>query len=218
MYERHGDPALLDRAAEALRRDLDRCVVREDGAIEVNEGWRTMPYLGRGSVGIGLVLDQYLAHREDERFATASTAISRAARAPFYAQSGLFAGRAGVILYLRHRAQTPATTGDYSARAEMTAQLQRLAWHALPHRGFLAFPGEQLLRLSMDLATGTAGVLLALGAALHDEPVTLPFLTLRPPAPPLPFTEERGPTPDSRGEEVNSDGASGPSGTGDGDG
>jgi hypothetical protein len=28
----------------------------------------------------------------------------------------------------------------------------------------------------MDLATGSAGVLLALGAALHDAPVALPFL------------------------------------------
>jgi len=28
----------------------------------------------------------------------------------------------------------------------------------------------------MDLATGTAGVLLALGAALHDEPVHAPLL------------------------------------------
>jgi hypothetical protein len=28
----------------------------------------------------------------------------------------------------------------------------------------------------MDLASGTAGVMLALGAALHDEPIHLPFL------------------------------------------
>ena len=46
----------------------------------------------------------------------------------------------------------------------------------MTYQGNLAFPGEELLRLSMDLATGTAGVLLALGAALHDEPVGLPFL------------------------------------------
>ena len=46
----------------------------------------------------------------------------------------------------------------------------------MAYQGNLAFPGEQLLRLSMDLATGTAGVLLALGCALHDEPVDLPFL------------------------------------------
>lgn len=35
---------------------------------------------------------------------------------------------------------------------------------------------EQLLRLSMDLAAGTAGVLLGPGAALHDEPVPPPML------------------------------------------
>jgi hypothetical protein len=50
----------------------------------------------------------------------------------------------------------------------------------------MAFPGEQLLRLSMDLATGTAGVLLALGAAFHADPVHLPFL-----APPGAPTAER---------------------------
>jgi hypothetical protein len=34
-----------------------------------------------------------------------------------------------------------------------------------------------LLRLSMDLASGAAGVLLALGAAVHEHPVGLPFLS-----------------------------------------
>jgi hypothetical protein len=186
LYELTGDQALLDHAATALRRDLRRCVVRDDGAMEINEGWRTMPYLAHGSVGIGLVLDQYLAHRPDEEFARASASIRQAARSPLYVQSGLFAGRAGIIAYLAARArsagQAPAAQ-DRTDRASATAdqreladQVRRLAWHALPYQGHLAFPGEQLLRLSMDLATGTAGVLLALGAALHDEPVHLPFL------------------------------------------
>ena len=195
-YERRGDSALLDLAATALRRDLRRCVVRADGGMEVNEGWRTMPYLGRGSAGIGVVLDQYLTYRDDEQFAEASAAIHRAARAPFFVQSGLFAGRAGILLYLRHRGET----------ADVAAQVQRLAWHALPYADGLAFPGEQLLRLSMDLATGTAGVLLALGAALHDRPVDLPFLTpTRPPS-------HEGSIPYPRREEVSQHGSSGPSG------
>lgn len=171
-YERTGDTGLLDVASRALRADLRRCVVREDGAMEVNEGWRTMPYLGRGSVGIGLVLDQYLAHRPDDEFAAASESISRAARAPFYAQSGLFAGRAGIVLYLVHRG---------ASVKDLDGQVRRLAWHALPYPldqdRWLAFPGEQLLRLSMDLATGTAGVLLALVAADRGRPASLPFLT-----------------------------------------
>jgi class III lanthionine synthetase len=174
-YERTREASLLDLAATAIRQDLRRCVPRADGQLQVNEGWRTMPYLAQGSVGIGIVLDQYLAHRPDERFVQASAAILRAATAPFYAQSGLFAGRAGIILYLAHRARR-----DPWVAPELAAQVRYLGWHALPYRDHVAFPGEQLLRLSMDLATGTAGVLLALGAAVDDVPVDLPFLTPTP--------------------------------------
>jgi len=172
LHERFRDPALLDLAAIALRQDLRRCVLREDGAMDVDEGWRTMPYLADGSIGIGLVLDEYLAVRDDERFATAAAAIRRTAQCAFYIEPGLFWGRAGMILYLS-RDRPPGAAPD----PVVASHIRRLAWHAMSFQGELAFPGEELLRLSMDLATGTAGVLLALGAALHDEPVGLPFLT-----------------------------------------
>jgi tRNA A-37 threonylcarbamoyl transferase component Bud32 len=172
LFEQFGDPALLDYAEVALRQDLRRCIVVDDGSMHVNEGWRSMPYLADGSVGIGLVLADYLSHREDERFAAAAAAIDRAARCAFYIEPGLFWGRAGMILYLS-RPHRPAAGAEDVAAA---AHIRRLAWHASSYQGHLAFPGEELLRLSMDLATGTAGVLLALGAALHDAPVELPFL------------------------------------------
>lgn len=165
-YEQTRDPALLDRAATAIRQDLHRCVRRDGGALEVNEGWRTMPYLAHGSAGIGIVLDQLLRHRADESLASAAHAISLVARSPFYAQSGLFAGRAGIIRYLAGRADE-----------HLSVQVRNLSWHAVPFRGNVAFPGDQLLRLSMDLATGSAGVLLALGAAAHHKGADLPFLT-----------------------------------------
>ncbi|PWR10767.1 lantipeptide synthetase [Micromonospora acroterricola] len=169
MYERDGDPALLDHAGTALRQDLRRCVLREAGHLEVNEGWRTMPYLAHGSVGVGLVLDQYLAHRADEELGDAARAIRRCADFPFYAQSGLFAGRAGIVAYLAERGELD----------QARDQGRLLSWHALPYRGLPAFPGEQLLRLSMDLATGTAGVLTALAATRPERTVRLPFLTPR---------------------------------------
>ncbi len=173
LYEHRGQPALLDLARTALRQDLRRCVVREDdGSMQVNEGWRTMPYLAEGSVGIGLVLDHYLAHRHDDQFTAAAAAIRRAAQALFYIQPGLFRGRAGMLLYLS-RGYPPGTAAQHGTVA---AQLRRLAWHAIDYQGYLAFPGEELLRLSMDLATGNAGVLLAVGTAVHPEPVHLPFL------------------------------------------
>ena len=173
LYERFGDDQLLDLAATAIRQDLKRCKLREDsGSLEVAEGWRTMPYLADGSVGVGMVIEDYLAHREDEQFADALAPIRRAADYGFYIYPSLLLGRAGMLLYhARSRAAGVPDLDDTIAE-----HVRRLSWHALAYEGHLAFPGEKLLRLSMDLATGTAGVLLGLGCALHDEPVHLPFL------------------------------------------
>ncbi|WP_394827244.1 class III lanthionine synthetase LanKC [Pendulispora albinea] len=172
LYEQTRDSVFLDHAAVALRQDLRRCIARPDGCLQVNEGWRRLPYLDGGSTGIGLVLDRYLAHRHDEAFAEASAGIRIAARSRFYVQPGLLRGRAGMVLYSSQLHGAGAAIAD----PEVREQVRRLNWHALSYRGHLAFPGDQLLRLSMDLATGNAGVLLALGAACHGEPVHLPFL------------------------------------------
>lgn len=173
LYEYTGDPEFLDLAGTALRRDLRRCVVRDSGALEVEDGRRSLPYLGNGSAGIGLVLDDYLAHRADDRFCPAAAAIRTAARGRFSIQPGLFTGMAGMILALSR----PHPPGTAAGRDPVVAeQVRRLSRHALDYRGHLAFPGDQLMRLSTDLATGSAGVLLAVGSALHDRPVGLPFL------------------------------------------
>jgi hypothetical protein len=172
LYEHSGDEALLDLAATALRQDLRRCKPAAYDTLQVDEEWRTLPYVADGSVGIGIVLDDYLAHRADEQFELAVPQIRRAAMNGFYIGSGLFYGRAGMIMYLCRELAPGAGASD----PVVATHLRRLGWHAMTYQGHLAFPGDQLLRLSMDLATGTAGVLLAAGAALHDTPVHLPFL------------------------------------------
>lgn len=172
LYEHSGETMLLDLAATALGQDLRRCVARDDGALEVDEGWRTMPYLADGSVGVGMVLEQYLRHRHDERFARAAASIRRAAASGFFVEPGLFYGRSGMILHLAGNDPSEAAAGD----GVIAEHVRRLGWHAVDYGGSLAFPGETLLRLSMDLASGTAGVLLALASVFDDSPVHLPFL------------------------------------------
>jgi hypothetical protein len=183
-YEATGDPALLASAREALRQDLECLVDQKNGGLAVDEGWRTMPYLGDGSVGVGMVLDDCLAAtgaatdaRGSEETAGAQDGLARvragiltAATYRFYAQPGLFEGRAGMILHL-------ARTG--APREALAEQIAALGWHSMPYEGQLAFPGNHLMRLSMDLGTGTAGCLLALGAAhaaADDSTPRLPFL------------------------------------------
>jgi hypothetical protein len=181
LYERTGDAAYLDAAERAIAVDLERCVTDGDGALQVDDGWRTLPYLARGSAGIGLVIDQFTAHRRSAAFEDAARAIRLAASSGFYAQPGLFNGRAGVIAYL-------GGTGDESAQEPggrvAGTQVDRLAWHAVRYAGGLAFPGDMLFRLSMDLGTGTAGVLLGTAAALAPSGAALPFFA-RPASLPL---------------------------------
>jgi len=233
LFEHTGNEDWLERARAALRMDLARCTASErDGSLRVSEGWRALPYLAEGSAGIALVARRYLAHREDEGLRRALEAIHPACTSRFYAQSGLFAGRAGLLLALadadsrlaaghapgagtpppgtapraaatpgravpglppRRGTLLPGTAAHRLAHTGPGApapgpgqpprggpdaldQLRRLTWHAVDYRGTLAFPGDQLHRLSADLATGAAGVLLALGAVLGERPAHLPFL------------------------------------------
>ncbi|PWI13711.1 lantipeptide synthetase [Streptomyces sp. Act143] len=179
-YERTGEARLLEAAGVALRRDLDGCVRQPNGSLQVDEGWRTLPYLGEGSAGIGMVLDDHLAHTGDQ-WADVRSGILTAATSRFYVQPGLFQGRAGLILHLA-RTSTPG-----ASRERLAEQIDGLGWFAMSYQGQLAFPGHQMMRLSMDLGTGTAGCLLALGAA-HDAGAGahLPFL------PPLGRPPQRG--------------------------
>jgi hypothetical protein len=172
LYERTGDPAYLNAAEGAIADDLDRCVTDGNGALQVDDGWRTLPYLAAGSVGIGLVIDQFTAHRQNAAFADAARAIRLAASSGLYAQAGLFNGRAGMLAYL---AGTRDESGQQAGRRVAGAQADRLAWHAVRYAGGLAFPGDMLFRLSMDLGTGTAGVLLGAAAALAPGGAALPF-------------------------------------------
>ncbi|WP_089116475.1 class III lanthionine synthetase LanKC [Streptomyces sp. SS07] len=178
-YATTGDTALLDLAAAALRRDLERCRAGDDGALLVVEGKRLMPYVGSGSAGIAAVIDAYLAQRPDPELETAGRALLPAALSAFYVQPGLFRGSAGLLLHL---AATPLCDPADRQRA-IDRHTDLLGSHALAYGGGLAFPGEQLMRLSMDLATGTAGALLALGAAA-GRPTGLPFLPAAPAAHP----------------------------------
>ncbi len=171
MFERTGDAGYLDLAALALGADLDRCVLNDRGALQVNEGWRVMPYLGDGSAGIGLVIDHYLGHRDSTRFRQAAAAIRLAACSVYYAQAGLLRGRAGLLLYLANGRQTP---GGAVLEAQVAGHVRRLAWHAISYQGGFAFPGDSLFRLSMDLSTGAAGVLLSLATALSPAGAALP--------------------------------------------
>jgi len=172
LYEDTDDSRYLDQARAALQRDLARGVILADGTFPLLEGSRYLVYPDGGSSGVALVAHEYLRHRDDPELAAMVAAVRRSCRVQWIRQPGLFLGRAGIIATL-------AQLGVAEDAPVIRDHVRRLAWHAQTHRGHLAFPGAQMLRLSMDLATGSAGVLLALSAALGESAPVLPYLDRR---------------------------------------
>lgn len=173
LYEHTGDKTWLALADGALARDLDECVPTDDGSLQVRDGEaRSLPYLAVGSAGVAIVAEQLAAHDSGASSVAELPALRESCRGEFVIHPGLLYGRAGLLATLamgRHRGEDPV------AERAIALHLSRFAWYATPFRGGIAFPGNQLLRLSMDVATGGAGVLLAFAAVLDGRP-TLPFL------------------------------------------
>ena len=174
LYEALGQQQWLDWAVRSVHADLSQCVQTKDGSLQVQQpGVRTLSYLETGSGGILLVADQVLGYAEDRAIKAALPRLARACCPELVLQANLFNGRAGLLAALASARQLPASEfGPIIAR-----HLDRLSWHALAYEGHIAFPGDQNLRLSMDLATGTAGVLLAMFVASEGgQAGILPFL------------------------------------------
>ncbi|MCC3779995.1 lanthionine synthetase C family protein, partial [Streptomyces sp. UNOB3_S3] len=169
LFTETGEDRWLRRAEAALARDLAHCGVSPGRHVHVRAGRRRLTTLGGGGAGVALALHEYLRHREDAHFAGLRDRIRAGLGTELLLSSGLFEGHAGLLYALVHLG------GPADARA---AQLRGLGLHAVRFQGRLAFPMDGLLRLSMDLATGTAGVLLAVHAALRGTTAgaSLPLL------------------------------------------
>lgn len=171
LFEGTGEPAWLAFADQALRRDLEECVLADDASLQVRDGAaRTLPYAAIGSAGILVVAEQLARHRPDAVACESLPELRQSCRGEFVIHPGLLYGRLGLAVALGMGAEP-----EQRVRDAIDLHLARLAWYAVPFRGGLAFPGNQLLRLSMDVITGSAGILLAL-AALLDGKEVLPFL------------------------------------------
>lgn len=170
LFEQTHDRGWLDLADRAVALDLRECVSKADGSLQVRDGRRTLPYLSVGGAGIALVLNELAEHLPRS---TRLPDLVRGCFGEFVVHPGLALGRAGqlaTLVLVNRRLRDP------ELEAAISCHLANLRWHAIPHGGGIAFPGHQLLRLSMDLNTGSAGVLLAVAAALDDSRPVLPFL------------------------------------------
>jgi tRNA A-37 threonylcarbamoyl transferase component Bud32 len=168
LYELGGEERWLDLASIALAREATQAKVTDAGLFYRRAG-RISLNLETGSAGIGYAVRALARHRPTAELARDAALIDQASAPPFVALPGLLDGRAGLICALS------ASDGNGE---RVRQHLQRLAWQLVPHGGHLAVPGRRLLRLSIDLGTGAAGVLLSIQAA-RSARGALPLLSSR---------------------------------------
>ena len=142
---------------------------------------RVYPYLFAGSAGYAAVLSRYLAHRPDAEFDSASDlgaadALERCLRScsvRFTAFPGLFPGLAGLAVAL-------AGVGRRLDRPELVdaalTSARGLFRYAIPRKDGVGWLGEPGQRLSADLWSGSAGILLALQQLTDPAPSPLDLL------------------------------------------
>lgn len=170
------DRRYLADAEAGMRRDLAACTASPDGALLVEEDGLLLPYLAHGSSGLAVAAAEL--HRADRTVLSDAelTGLVLAMSPELVVEPNLFNGRAGLILALDHL----STTGLADTRRLVRRHERNLAWHTVDIPGGRAFLGRGLRRVSMDVATGTAGVAAVLSAVRHGT-APLPFVDGRRP-------------------------------------
>ncbi|GGY11127.1 class III lanthionine synthetase LanKC [Streptomyces hiroshimensis] len=164
-----GDLQWAAAAERAVRCDLAHA--RDvDGMLQMHSSSRLLPYLAEGSAGVAMAA---LALPPPQAAALGADGIvagaARAGAVEVVLQGGLFSGRSGLAYLLSHAL---SRTGRW--QAELDSHLRALTLHLAPYEDAHVLHGDQLVRLSADLATGSAGALIALAAAKNPGSRLLP--------------------------------------------
>jgi serine/threonine protein kinase len=171
LYHLHrctGDSGAFDRGMRLLQEELSYAEpVPVDGlAFKTSaDDPRVYPYLSAGSAGYASVLSRYLAYRPDAEFAAdahAADVLERCLRAcsiRFTVFPGLFPGLLGLSVAL---AEAGRRLGRPDLCEQALASARGLFRYAIPRPDGVGWLGQPGQRLSAELWSGSAGILLGL--------------------------------------------------------
>ena len=168
-----GDPVLLDRGIALLHAELDLAADLDAPALyfpvsDVDR--RQMPYLYSGTAGVLRTVTRFLRQTPDERLHEVLPRLLPPTQATMTVMSGLYQGLSGLGFVLAEHA---ALTGDPDSAAAAMRSARAMLKYAIPHESGVRMLGDRAQRLSADLWSGTAGVLLFLDTALNPRTDTL---------------------------------------------
>jgi lantibiotic modifying enzyme len=173
LHRATGDARFGHAARRALAFEVAQLTPRDDGGIWLPGRVASTtfePYWEYGGAGLGSALARFSAATGDERLRAKTGLLARSIVGGIAVNGGLHLGLAGLVNFALDGHHLLGSTPEHPYRDLAFGILPPILALACRQPEGIAFPGNGLMRFSTDLATGSAGVALALDRLQHGGP------------------------------------------------
>lgn len=156
LYRATRDQVWLDAAIATLQKDIDNCISDENGLLQTDDNTRVLPYLAGGSIGIALAIHQIQDLIEPHTYDAEIEGIMKLRNTQVCFNGGLFRGFGSFIVL------NNLFSCYKKDEIDIKKLLKCLNNYTVEDENNLYLVGDYGRKLSFDLFSGSAGILLAL--------------------------------------------------------
>lgn len=158
LYNFTNDKKWLSLAENMMLRDIESCELDSKGSLQVSDEMRLLPYLSAGGVGIAIALHVLNKYSTESVFIEKFNQTLGNVNTICSYNGGLFRGFASFLLFNSFIDQEYGIIEE----SKTLAIIETLGVYMVESEDKIMLPGDYGYKLSGDLFTGSAGVLLAL--------------------------------------------------------
>jgi serine/threonine protein kinase len=157
LYQATKDSHHLEQATAALEYEIANGIYEDDYAVWLRSKKDALrgAYWRYGAAGVGSVLIRFYEALGDDRYLDIAKKAARYASAKYAVLPTQLIGLSGMGEFL---VDMYHFTGDESYLQDAWRLVDGIMLYQIPRPQGIAFPGEELLRISTDFGTGSAGI------------------------------------------------------------
>ncbi|WKG33419.1 class III lanthionine synthetase LanKC [Priestia aryabhattai] len=173
LYKKTEDQKWLLLSEEALEKDLKLGLFDDDGLYQIDDDFRILPYLAGGGSGLAIPMIEFEKNTKVRKWNKEIEGICKIPKSKTFYNAGLFQGTTGILAIAN-------LLELYTKEKELVnSALFTLNLHLLEFDDCVYVPGDSCFRISGDLMSGSAGLLLTVNDILeHTNYSWLPILNL----------------------------------------
>lgn len=170
LYRHTEEKMYVEALNSAIDNELKGYFTDETGMMQYSQGFRILPYLSMGSVGLGILISSN-ADIVDDQYMEILESLYKTVKTNFCISPGLFNGYAGLKL---GQSIMNENLKEDSTLDIINSAYSGISQHLIKFGNGSCVAGDSGMRLTTDIASGFAGVILALESIATGELLLLP--------------------------------------------